>query len=105
MHGFQGLVVAVVGGVKTPGKDGVVVGKGKNGIPDEPNGGNVDKGGVWSVGIGKLPPRLGRPGMFKRRRLVVVALMLLVMTTTKHRIMISLVEAMWPASLCVLFTK
>ncbi|KAI3675830.1 hypothetical protein L1987_85426 [Smallanthus sonchifolius] len=77
---LEGLVVVVVvaGGVKIPGKAGtdgvvgVVVGKGKNGIPEEgvePNGGKVDNGGVWSVGMGKLPPMLGSPGMFKRRRL------------------------------------
>ncbi|GJW87223.1 uncharacterized protein Tco_0162563 [Tanacetum coccineum] len=35
----------------------------------EPNGGNVGKLGVWSVGIRKLlSPVLGSPGMFKRRR-------------------------------------
>lgn len=90
----------MAGGVKTPGKDGVVgmvVGKGKNGNPDEgvePNGGNVDKGGVWSVGIGKLLPKLGRPGMFKRRRPVLDLMLLVrVRATRKHR-MVSLVEAM-----------
>lgn len=93
----------MVGGVKIPGKDGMVgvvgmvVGKGKNGIPDEgdePNGGNVvGNAGVWSVGTGKLPPKLGRPGMFKRRRAAVAFMLLERVRATRKHVMTSLVEA------------
>ncbi|GJZ36318.1 hypothetical protein Tco_0582509 [Tanacetum coccineum] len=76
---LQGLVGVAMGGVKIPGKEGIdgvvgmVVGNGNmEPVPTdglEPNGGNVGKLGVWSVGIGKLlSPVLGSPGMFKRRR-------------------------------------
>lgn len=92
-------MVAVTGGVKIPGNDGVVgivVGKGEKGIPIEgvaPNGGNDDNGGVWNVGIGKLPPKVGSPGMFKRRRAAAVSMLMeRARATRKHR-MKSRVEA------------
>ncbi|KAI3770142.1 hypothetical protein L6452_01264 [Arctium lappa] len=94
---LQGLVFAVTGGAKIPGKDGVVgmvVGTGKNGNP-VPVGGDVGIGneGDWSVGIGKLP-MFGSPGMFKRRRAMVASRLLeRVRATRKHRMTSLLLDA------------